>query len=118
MAVGEKTFDLGMTSVVAAAPVIRATRIVGNAVEIYGTGLGAVDAAIQTGERAPLDRFVRTLATPTVRIGGQPATVLFSGLAPGWVALYQVNAAVPAGVNPQGTEIELEMAGRVSRIYP
>ena len=35
--------------------------------------------------------------TPTVMIGGAPADVWFSGLAPGYVGLYQVNAQVPAG---------------------
>jgi uncharacterized protein (TIGR03437 family) len=33
-----------------------------------------------------------------VTIGGIPATPSFSGLAPGFVGLYQVNALVPAGV--------------------
>jgi uncharacterized protein (TIGR03437 family) len=39
-----------------------------------------------------------TLATPTVSIGGANATVSFSGLAPGFVGLYQVNAVVPSGL--------------------
>ena len=34
----------------------------------------------------------------TVTVGGKDAQVLFAGLAPGWVALYQVNVLVPAGV--------------------
>jgi uncharacterized protein (TIGR03437 family) len=32
---------------------------------------------------------------PTVMIGGIPAPVIFSGLAPGFVGLYQVNVTVP-----------------------
>ena len=32
---------------------------------------------------------------PTVTIGGVSATVSFSGLAPGFVGLYQVNVTVP-----------------------
>ena len=35
---------------------------------------------------------------PTVTIGGAPAQVMFSGLAPGFVGLYQVNVQVPAGL--------------------
>jgi uncharacterized protein (TIGR03437 family) len=34
-----------------------------------------------------------------VQIGGVQATVLFSGLTPGYVGLYQVNAQVPAGAS-------------------
>lgn len=116
--VGEKTFDVGTAPVVEAVPVIRGVRFAGSAVEIYATGLGAVNGDIATGARAPLDRLISTKATPAVRIGGQAAAVQFSGLAPGWVALYQVNAEIPAGTNPHGLELELEMAGRKSRIYP
>jgi uncharacterized protein (TIGR03437 family) len=38
------------------------------------------------------------MATPTVTIGGQSATVLFSGLAPGFASLYQVNVDVPSNI--------------------
>jgi hypothetical protein len=114
--VGEKTFDVGTAPVVQAAPVIRGVRFAGSAIEIYATGLGLVNGDIATGARAPLDRLIRTLGAPAVRIGGQVAAVQFSGLAPGWVALYQVNAVAPAGVNPIGSEIELELAGRISRM--
>ena len=35
---------------------------------------------------------------PTVNIGGQQTQVQFSGLAPGFAGLYQVNVIVPAGL--------------------
>jgi uncharacterized protein (TIGR03437 family) len=35
---------------------------------------------------------------PVVTIGGLPAQVTFSGLTPGSVGLYQVNAVIPPGV--------------------
>jgi len=63
---------------------------------IYCTGLGAVTNQPPTGWPAPSDPLARTIE-PTVTIGGVPATVQFSGLAPGYVGLYQVNAQVPAG---------------------
>ena len=34
----------------------------------------------------------------TASIGGVPAEILFQGLAPGFVGLYQVNLRVPSGV--------------------
>ena len=46
-----------------------------------------------------------------VNIAGIAAQVTFSGLAPGFVGLYQVNVQVPAGV-PAGTqEVELIING-------
>jgi uncharacterized protein (TIGR03437 family) len=74
----------------------------GNTIVIYCTGLGATNVSggalglgVVTPTPAPL-----TLSTPSVTIGGVPATVSFSGLSPGSVGLYQINAIVPAGVTP------------------
>jgi uncharacterized protein (TIGR03437 family) len=64
---------------------------------IYCTGLGAVSNQPATGAPAPDAPLAWTTTLPTVTIGGAVATVLFSGLAPGFVGLYQVNALVPAG---------------------
>jgi uncharacterized protein (TIGR03437 family) len=64
-----------------AAAIDRGSRIF----ELYATGLGTATAV-------------------SAQVGGQPATVLFNGLAPGFVGLYQVNirvnAAVPSGDQP------------------
>ena len=38
--------------------------------------------------------------TPTATIGGVEARVLFSGMAPGYVGLWQINAEIPASVTP------------------
>jgi uncharacterized protein (TIGR03437 family) len=70
----------------------------GTVIAIYCTGLGAVSNQPVSGSPAPVSPLAVTTTTPTVSIGGQPAQVWFSGLAPGSVGLYQVNAQVPAGV--------------------
>ncbi len=69
-------------------------------IAIYCTGLGAVTNQPATGSPAPLTPpLSRTTTTPIVTIGGVTANVLpFSGLAPGYTGLYQVNAQVPATV--------------------
>jgi uncharacterized protein (TIGR03437 family) len=73
---------------------------VGDVIQIYCTGLGAVSNPPPPGTPAPAQPpLSMTLVTPTVTIGGKQATnVSFSGLAPGLVGLYQVNAEVPQGV--------------------
>jgi minor extracellular serine protease Vpr len=64
-----------------------------------GTGLGALTNQPPTGPPAlgALARLAQTTTTPTVTIGGASANVQFSGLAPGYVGLYQANAQVPPG---------------------
>jgi uncharacterized protein (TIGR03437 family) len=71
----------------------------GDIVAIFCTGLGAVDKAVPDGAAAPSPP-ANTVATPTVTIGGTAARVTFSGLSPGSVALYQIDAIVPGGITP------------------
>jgi uncharacterized protein (TIGR03437 family) len=71
----------------------------GEFLEIYSTGLGSV----QTNGR--------TLVTPQVLVGGLPAQVTFSGLAPGFLGLYQVNAQVPAGLAAGTQPVTLDVNG-------
>jgi uncharacterized protein (TIGR03437 family) len=66
---------------------------------IYCTGLGSVSSnQPATGAPASTTELAQTTATTTVTIGGVTENASFSGLAPGYVGLYQVNALVPAGV--------------------
>jgi uncharacterized protein (TIGR03437 family) len=75
----------------------------GEAIQLYANGLGPVDNQPASGEPAQANPLSRTRATPEVTIGGQPAEVLFSGLAPSFVGLYQVNVRVAAGT-PTGIQ--------------
>ncbi len=98
-------------AVVSAASPARA----GDALEIYATGLGAVSEELAAGSPAPLDRLLTTRANPTVTIGGVQAGVLFSGLAPGYAGLYQVNVRVPPGIaSGPAVSVTLSIAGRNS----
>jgi uncharacterized protein (TIGR03437 family) len=68
----------------------------GETVLIYCTGLGPVSPAQQSGYAAA--GAASTTATPKVTIGGVPASTTYSGLAPDFVGLYQINAVVPSGL--------------------
>ena len=66
--------------------------------QIFCTGLGAVTNQPQTGSPAPSNPLSYSMNPPSVSVGGIAAKVIFSGLAPGYIGLYQVNAEVPDGV--------------------
>jgi uncharacterized protein (TIGR03437 family) len=84
----------------------------GGIIVIYANGLGPVSTPQSSGHAASLTELVSTNTMPTATIGGIPASVKFSGLAPGWEGLYQVNVEVPAGA-PTGTQtLTLSIGGQ------
>ena len=72
---------------------------------IFLTGMGAVTPAVADGAAGGSNPPSNTNAKPTVLAGGLEATVSFSGLAPGFPGLYQINAKLPvfASVPSTGT---------------
>ncbi len=87
----------------------------GGYLQIYVTGLGVATpngdpagAPLASGSLAPAsgNPLYLTLAQPTVTIGGQPAPMLFSGIAPGYNGLYQVDVQIPANIAP-GDDVPL-----------
>jgi uncharacterized protein (TIGR03437 family) len=87
----------------------------GAVLQLYVNGLGRVDNQPVSGDPSPSDPLARTVAAPTVTIGGRPVEVQFSGLAPGAVGLYQVNVIVPADA-PSGIQpVVLTIGGVASK---
>jgi uncharacterized protein (TIGR03437 family) len=70
----------------------------GDILTIYCSGLGAVTNMPVDGAAAGTSSLSYVQAPVSVTVGGQSATPLFAGLAPGFVGLYQVNVQLPAGV--------------------
>lgn len=85
--------------------------VAGETVLIYCTGLGAVSSAPADGAAS---KGQETLAKPVVMIGGANAAVSFSGLAPGFVGLYQINAQVPAGLKSGNQAVVITMGSTSS----
>jgi uncharacterized protein (TIGR03437 family) len=80
---------------------------------IYCTGLGYVAGALPADGVAATGQV--TMNTPTVTIGGANAPVSFSGLAPTFVGLYQVNVQVPASLKAGNQPVVLTIAGTMSK---
>jgi uncharacterized protein (TIGR03437 family) len=75
-------------------------------VVIYLTGMGSTLPAVDAGMPAPSNPLAAAAIAPVVTLGGQPLSVLYAGLVPGEVGVYQINATVP-GVVTQGMSIPL-----------
>jgi uncharacterized protein (TIGR03437 family) len=80
------------------------------------TGLGNTVPAWTDGEMPAQDVFTNTVAAPEVTVGGQTATVRFSGLAPCCSGLYQVNFDVPASAPSGDADVTVTIGGKTSNI--
>jgi uncharacterized protein (TIGR03437 family) len=67
----------------------------GQVIQIFATGPGALSRTIQDGAAAPSSPLALTTSTPQVYVAGVPAVVQFSGMAPGFSGLWQINVTVP-----------------------
>lgn len=78
----------------------------GDSIVIYLTGLGKTNPEVPTGLAAPADPLARTIVQPVVSLGNRELPIEFSGLTPGEVGVYQINAKIPFDV-PVGFSIPL-----------
>jgi uncharacterized protein (TIGR03437 family) len=87
----------------------------GEYVLIYCTGLGPLTTPVKSGESGPSAApFAETIYAPTVSVAGLTATVSYSGLAPGFAGLYQVNAQMPANLPAGNQSIQITILGATS----
>jgi uncharacterized protein (TIGR03437 family) len=79
---------------------------VNETVAIYLTGLGTTNPVIPDGSAGPATS--QTNSTIQVYIGGQLATVGYSGLAPQLAGLYQLNVTIPPAVTAGDNYLDIE----------
>ncbi|MGI8741597.1 MAG: S8 family serine peptidase [Bryobacteraceae bacterium] len=87
----------------------------GQAIQLFANGLGPVTNQPASGDPAPSSPLAQTKSPAAVTIGGQPASVSFSGLAPGFAGLYQVNVTVPANIAAGNQSITVAIGGQTSK---
>ena len=68
----------------------------GSVVVIFGTGQGPVDNAVADGTATPADTLSTSTLSTRAWFAGIEGAVAFSGLAPNFVGLWQINTVVPA----------------------
>ncbi len=76
----------------------------GEAVVIQATGFGPVSPAVSTGQKAPDDplSYAQFPVSCSWQSPNLDAPVLFAGLAPEFVGLFQINVMLPAGLSSGG----------------
>ena len=87
----------------------------GNFVVIYATGIGRTNPLVGDGQPAPGGPYAVADGPTTVNVGGASGQVLFSGLAPGFVGLWQINVVL-AGSLPTNlaTNLAVSLKGKES----
>jgi uncharacterized protein (TIGR03437 family) len=102
----------------------------GSTIVLYGTGQGPVTPAVPDGMPAPASPLSNTMAVPTsdgktcltnhqsvcVAIGSAFGNVQYSGLAPGFVGLWQINVTIPPGTPPGNASLRVVINGTPSNV--
>lgn len=76
---------------------------------ILATGLGAVNPPVQTGSNVTDGQVHNTATLPTVTVGGTQAQVVFSGMSPQFVGVYQLNIVIASGTQT-GDKVPLQIS--------
>jgi uncharacterized protein (TIGR03437 family) len=77
-----------------------------DAIVIFATGMGRTSPLVEAGAAAPSEPLAMVAVQPDVVLGGVTLPVLYAGLVPGLVGVYQINATVPPWA-PEGMEVPL-----------
>jgi uncharacterized protein (TIGR03437 family) len=84
-------------------------------VYFYATGLGAVENTPASGQPASAVPLSRALLQPVITLGGVRCDVLYAGLAPGFVGVFQLNIQVPVQAVSGAQDIVVTSSGVSSR---
>ncbi len=85
----------------------------GSVISLFCNGLGPVTNQPASGDSAGVP-LSTTTTPPTVTIGGASANVTFTGLAPGFPGLYQVNVQVPSNISAGNAQVTVSIGGVTS----
>jgi len=92
----------------------------GEVVVLYVTGLGPLSIPLDDGFGAPSSPLAYTIDPFQVLVDNESSDVLFSGMAPGFVGVYQINFRVPwdAGFGNRNLKIQSPYASSRVAVIP
>jgi uncharacterized protein (TIGR03437 family) len=83
----------------------------GEVVQVFMTGLGAVNPQVPDGTAAPAKPLSNVTAPVTAFVGGvQVSNIQFQGLSPGLASLYQLNLQIPSNMGPGAQPLAIQTA--------
>jgi uncharacterized protein (TIGR03437 family) len=100
----------------------------GSTIQLFGTGQGLVSPAISDGTAAPTSPLSNTVAVPTsdpgtclntqpsvcVAVGSNFGNIQYSGLAPGFIGLWQINVVIPKSTPSGNVQLRVVIDGVAS----
>jgi uncharacterized protein (TIGR03437 family) len=88
----------------------------GEALVMYLSGMGPTNPLVATGQQAPGNPPATVVNQPSVTIDGQDAQILFAGLTPGGIGLYQINFVVPSTAKSGDLTVVIKQAGSPANV--
>jgi uncharacterized protein (TIGR03437 family) len=82
----------------------------------YLAGMGLTDTPVGTGAQAPSLPLASVNTSASVRVDGEEASVLFAGLTPGFIGLYQINFQVPADAQSGNRKLEIFQGAQAANL--
>jgi uncharacterized protein (TIGR03437 family) len=82
----------------------------------YLAGMGLTNTPVGTGAQAPSSPLATVNTSASIAIDGETAPVLFAGLTPGFIGLYQINFQVPADIQSGNRKLEIFQGGLAANI--
>jgi minor extracellular serine protease Vpr len=74
----------------------------GETVLLYLTGMGTVNPPVTDGTAGSGSTLSQSTSQVVALVAGQPGTIAYNGLAPGFPGLYQINVTLPAFLPASG----------------
>ncbi len=81
--------------------------IPGEVLTLYTTGLGRLTLDLRDGYGAPSNPLAYTVDAFDVVVNGEKCAILFSGLGPGFVGLYQINIRLPQDLPNGNLDVQI-----------